>query len=316
MAEPGRLKQLVGAVLERAVFPSPPHVVALSGGADSAALAYLSADAGHLKSCLHVHHGLPASDDLALAARGIAAAIGVEVVVLRVEVPDGPSPENQARHVRYQAIESASSTSAPLLTGHTRNDQAETVLMNLIRGAGGRGLTGIPYHRPPNIYRPLLDVSRSETRELATLAHLRFLDDPLNNDRSLRRNLIRTDVIPRLEGFNPNLVEALARVAGQVGADVDLLDSLAAAVPISVEPHRASVAAAAVLILPVPLQVRVLRRLIAALRGPDGLTTAELDRVRMVLSGSIGATELGSGLRVSRQTALLMVESHDPGNAH
>lgn len=308
MAASGRLKELVDSVKGRAAFPPEPHVVALSGGADSAALAFVSSIAGDLQRCVHVHHGMPGSDVLASAAEAIASALGVAFEPIKVSVPDGPSRENQARLVRYEGLGRVVSPELSLLLGHTRNDQAETVLMNLIRGAGTRGLAGIPYHRPPNVFRPFLGVTRSETREIAALAGLEFVDDPMNDDMAIRRNRIRSELIPRLEELNPNVVESLARVAGQATADDEFLDSLASAVPISIGSVRASVPAGAVLVLPAPIQARVLRRLVIAVRPREGLTAAELSRVNQVLNGSSSSAELESGFRVRKNAGQLLVE--------
>lgn len=305
MAESSRLTQLLGAVERRVNFPTPPYVVALSGGADSATLAYLSVRSGELTSCLHVHHGLSASDELAEAAGQIAGMLGVRIETVSVEIPSGPSSENQARIARYEAICRATSTDSSVLLAHTRNDQAETVLLNLIRGAGTRGIAGIPYRKEPNLFRPLLDISRSETRELAALAGLPFLDDPSNSDMTIRRNRIRSEILPLMEEFNPNLVEALARLAGYSADDEAFLDSLADSVPIFGDSDGASVPASAVLVLPTVIQARVLRRLVGTVRSTDGVTSAELARIHQVLDGSSDATELESGLRVTKAGPML-----------
>lgn len=313
MAESGRLKQLLGSIEERTIFPGGPFVVALSGGADSGALAYLAVKTDLPVSCLHVHHGLPASDALADSALEIARSIGVACAVSKVSLRVGPSVENQARLVRYEAIGLATADDVSVLTGHTRNDQAETVLMNLIRGAGSRGMAGIPYHRPPNVFRPLLNVTRTETRELAHLAKLPYTDDPINSHPGLRRNVIRSEVIPALEKLNPNLVDSLGRLADQVGTDDDFLQKLAELVPISQDDSGASMPAAMVLVLPEPVQARSLRLLVAAVRSPMGATSAELERIRRVMDGSSAAAELEQNLRVSRDGALLRIQVMGPG---
>lgn len=305
MAESSRLDELLEAVEQRALLPGPPFVVALSGGADSAAQAFLAARTGELRSCLHVHHGLPGSDSLADAARSIADTIGAKLETVSVTVPPGPSPENQARIARFEAFGRVVPDAMNVLLAHTRNDQAETVLLNLIRGSGTRGLTAMSYHRAPNIYRPLLDVTRSETRELAALAGLPFVDDPSNRDLAIRRNKIRAEILPRLEELNPNLVDALARLARQTADDEALLESRAAQIPIWGDEHGVSVSASALLVVPFPVQVRVLRRLVASIREGGGITSAELDRISQVLDGSTAAAQLESGLRVTREGALL-----------
>ena len=307
MAESGRLSELKSDLIGRTRLPLPPYVVALSGGADSATLAYLAADSGEPVSCVHVHHGLGPSDLLAQAATRVAEVIGVGLEIIEVEVPEGPSLENQARAVRYEALSTVVDTDSQVLLGHTSNDQAETVLMNLIRGTGTRGLAGIPYHRMPNFFRPILDISRSETRELAALAGLPFHDDPANADLSIRRNLVRTRLIPQLEALNPNVVTALARAAAQLGADEDLLDAMARSVPISADGSGASVAVAATLIVPEPVRWRVVRRLVGEVRSPDGITASECERITAVLTGAAAAAELEPGLRVTRDGPILRI---------
>lgn len=315
MAESSRLTELTDSALRRIVFPPPDHIVALSGGADSATLAYLAKRHGSLTSCIHVHHGLAASDRLASAARDVAAHLLIPMQVVEVAVEAGPSHENQARSARYGALERSTSPGDTVLLGHTRNDQAETVLMNLIRGAGARGLAGIPRHRPPNLYRPMLDVTRSETREIAALAGLPFEDDPVNEDLDLRRNLVRHDLIPRLEELNPGVVAALARTASQIGADEAFLDDLASAVPVRHSPAGATVAASSVNVLPGPLQLRVIRRMVARLRQPAGVTAAEHARIIAVFDGSSSAAEIEAGIRFTRDGAVVKanITSGDDG---
>lgn len=305
MAETSRLRELIESVGARIDFPPPDHIVALSGGADSAALAFLATRHGTLISCLHVHHGLAASDRLASAAVAIAEAVSVPLQVVEVELGKGPSQENQARDARYRALEDSAAGGVNVLLGHTRNDQAETVLMNLIRGAGPRGLAGIPPHRPPNFYRPMLDVSRSETREIASLAGLPFEDDPSNDDHDIRRNLIRMDLIPRLEMLNPALVASLARTAMQIREDNSYLDDLASMAPITSGPNGVTVSASSVAVLPRPVQVRVIRRMIGLLRQPDGVTAGESERILALFAGAASAAEIEGGIRLTREGPLV-----------
>lgn len=308
MAESSRLKELTDAAIRRIALPPPDHVVALSGGADSATLAFLAKEYGSLVSCIHVHHGLAASDRLAAAARDIADKLSVSLEIVTVVVAEGTSPENQARSARYEALEKSVSTDVRLLLGHTRNDQAETLLMNLVRGAGKRGLAGIPAYRLPNIYRPMLDVTRSETREIASLAGLAFVDDPLNDDVGMRRNFVRNDLIPRLEELNPQVVAALARTAALMAEDEAFLDDLASGVSISLSPEGATAAASPVTLLPRPVQFRFLHRMVSLLRQPFGVTTAEFARVIAVFEGSSSAAEIEAGIRFTRDGAVVRAD--------
>ena len=219
-----RLTQLVESVEDRLALPEGPLVVAMSGGADSAALAFLAGQQGREVRAVHIDHGLPGSPLMRKAAKEVAAVTGLELDVRTIEVPEGPSPEGQARLARYAELAIATSTDESLLTAHTRDDNVETVLFNLIRGTGPRGLAGIPYRRAPNVVRPILEVTRSETRELAYLSSLPYVDDPMNEDPSVSRTAIRTRVVPMLAELNPRLGDSVARLGAAIGSDNELLD--------------------------------------------------------------------------------------------
>lgn len=241
------------------------------------------------------------SDELASAASAVADAIGLRLDVIRVEIDGGPSLEAMARRARYRALRDHIGEEGRILLGHTRNDQAETVLLNLIRGGATRGLAGMPYHRPPNLYRPFLDVTRDETRELATLAGLPFVDDPTNFDRSFRRNRVRLDIVPMLEDLNPNLIESLVRTADHLRIDADYLDRIAAE---QVEPvvgeDVVSLPSSVLILLPAAIRSRALARMVGLLRAHKGLTSAEMERIEAVLFGVADAAELEGSLRVIR----------------
>ena len=130
--------------------------MALSGGADSAALAFLVLRSSPESRAVHVNHSLPYSGRLEAAAREVASMLGIPLQVATVSVPEGSSPEGRARAVRYRALTDSADHGEVILTAHTLDDQAETVLFNILRGTGSRGLSGIPVWRPPNINRPLV----------------------------------------------------------------------------------------------------------------------------------------------------------------
>lgn len=307
MAEPRRLKELADAINQRARFPGHPHVVAISGGADSAALALVADRASSKRPrCVHVHHGFAASDKLAGAARAIAQMLGLECDVVRIEVPDGPSPEGMARQARYSALEKVIAGDESLLLGHTRNDQAETVLLNLIRGAGLRGLSGMPYERTPQMFRPFLDVSRNETRELATLRGLPFVDDPTNTDLSLRRNRVRLELIPRMEELNPNLIDTLVRTADHVRRDSEYLDRHGLPSVVT-DGGTARLATGDLFALDPPIRARAIARLVGLFRESEAVSSAELARVEDVLSDASAGAELEGGLTVSKRGPYLVV---------
>ena len=297
MVETRRLTELVSGALQRLELPEGPVTVALSGGADSAALAYLMV-AGSIESrCLHVDHGFPASPMLARAAMAVADHLDLELQTVEVTVPSGPSPEAQARSARYEAI---ASVEGPVLTAHTRDDNAETVLINLVRGTGSRGLAGIPSFRAPNVHRPMLGISRAETREMAGLAGLPFVDDPMNADEGLARARVRRTVLPLLAEMNPQIVESLSRAGGLVGRDADFIDSLLSETP------EGAVAVGLVKTLPRPLADRLLARLLDGVGV--GVTSDRLDRVWEVVRGESQRRDLAEGKCVVRSGALIVVE--------
>lgn len=305
MVETRRLNELGVGMSSRARWPAAPYRVALSGGADSAALAALALLTGNDVESFHIHHGLTDSDLMAEAAGNIASTLGIPMKVVGIEVEDGPSPEAQARDARYAAIAELGPGSDSVLVGHTRDDQAETVLLNLIRGSGLRGLSGIPYHREPNIFRPLLDVTRAETREYATLAGLRFHDDPTNFDRSLRRNWVRMDLIPTLQQVNPSIVDTLTRTAGNLLADADLLDESVPGREL-IDATDAKIPIGELVAASQPVRWRMLNLRLEGLRPAPGLSSVEADRVGDVIDGRSVATDLEGGVRVERDGPFLV----------
>jgi tRNA(Ile)-lysidine synthase len=296
MAATRRLTELTKGALDKLMLPPGPVTVALSGGADSAALAFLCVEDGVEVSALHIDHGFPASPQLSEAAASVAARLSLRLETVTVEIGEGPSLEERARRARYAVLDARES---PVLTAHTRDDSAETILINLIRGTGPAGLAGIPYHRPPVTYRPILSVARSETRELATLAELPFFDDPMNQDPSLTRSRVRHDVLPLLREMNPQVVESLARAGTALDRDNAFLESLApeigsTGVPVSI-----------VLTLPRPVGDRLLQRLLHD--AGVGVTADRMERVWSVVRGDADSQDLAGGRRVERHDALVVI---------
>ncbi len=309
MVEPRRLSELERRLLGLLDLPDGPLAVGLSGGADSAALAYLVLRLGRDLRAIHVNHGYPASAALEAAARRVAEDLRVEIDVLEVVVPSGPSAEGQARRVRYQALLGRLAGGEWLLTAHTLDDQAETVVLNLLRGAGPTGLSGIPT-RSGSVARPMLGVRRSDTRELAALAGLEFLDDPANLDPTLRRNVIRLEVLPQLAGrFNPRLHESLARAATLLASDDRVLDELADQVEVLVGENMAAVAIGALETVPGPVGDRVIRRCLARLRPPYSGTAREVRTIRSVISREVEATRVGGDVLISVEGPNLVFRS-------
>ena len=314
MAEPRRLIQLRGRLLDLLRLPEARPVLALSGGADSAALADLIAQDGRGRRAIHVNHGLAASARLERAARAVADQTDTPLDVLQIEVPVGASFEGQARDRRYEALVGALEPGEVLLTAHTLDDQAETVLMNLLRGAGPAGLAGIP-SRSGSVARPMLQVTRSETRELAGLVGLAFEDDPSNLDPALRRNAIRLEVMPDLAGrFNPRLVEALARSASIISADDTFLAAEAASVPVVKRGSGLAVPIGSLQAVPKPVADRVIRDCLVAMRPPYAGTSAEMAAIWEVVERRRSAVRLAGHLEVSHDGPFLMFGSIDDGD--
>jgi tRNA(Ile)-lysidine synthase len=314
MAEPRRLKQLRARLTELLELPGETPVIALSGGADSAALADLLAHQHQDRRALHVNHGLAASGSLEQAARAVAEQTETPLDVLEIEVPPGPSFEGQARNRRYGALNGALKEGEVLLTAHTLDDQAETVLMNLLRGAGPAGLSGIP-ERAGGVARPMLGVTRGETRELAGLAGLPFQDDPTNLDPGLRRNAIRLEVIPWLAGrFNPRLIETLARTASLLQFDEAQLMTEAGSIPVMGTDQAPALPIGSLLTVSRPVADRAIRACLSRLRPPYAGTSAEISEIWEVAERRRKGATLGGGLEVSHHGPLLVfrtaAESH------
>ncbi len=217
--------------------PGELVLAACSGGPDSlamaAALAHEAPRLGLRAGGVTVDHGLqPGSAQRAHEVERVLAGLGLDPVCrVRVRVAaqrDGP--ESAARTARYQALDEAADVAGAsvILLGHSRDDQAETVLLRLARGSGGRSLSGMPASRG-RYRRPLLGVGRATMRAACAALGLQPWDDPHNTDPSFTRVRVRHQVLPVLEAaLGPGVAEALARTAGQLRSDTDALDAIAA----------------------------------------------------------------------------------------
>lgn len=215
---------------------APAWCVAYSGGLDSTVLLHLLARLAQCEalpplSALHVHHGLQAAADAWPAhCQRVCDGLGVSLKVLRVTVDSGPSLERAAREARYAAFVECLEPGDVLLSGQHRDDQAETLLFRLLRGAGVRGLAGMPHARPlgqGSLVRPLLQVSRAELEAYARAEGLHWVEDPSNADTALSRNFLRRDIFPALQRRWPRVTESLARSAEHMAEAEALLGELA-----------------------------------------------------------------------------------------
>lgn len=301
--------QAVAAALEPA---DRALLVACSGGADSLALAagvaHVARDAGLPWAGVVVDHGLQAgSTEVAEGARAALTGLGcADAVVVRIAVaPDGPGPEAAARDARYAALESGrSARGATLLLGHTRDDQAESVLLGLARGSGARSLAGMAVRADGRV-RPLLRLPRSKTVACCAELGLRPWTDPHNTDPAYARVRVRERVLPVLEAeLGPGVAAALARSADLLRADADLLDDLAAEAAAGAV-RGDGLECAGLAGLPTALRTRVLRAWLLA-RGARDLGADHVAAVDALVTAwhGQGPAHL-PGLRVARTDGLL-----------
>ena len=258
--------------------PGRRVLVGVSGGADSLALAavtqFVAREAGLEAGAIVVDHQLQhGSHQVAARAVEQLTELGLAANVETVDVGTVGGPEAAARAARLDALTRHGADA--VLLAHTRDDQAETVLLGLGRGSGPRSIAGM---RPRNgvLRRPFLTMSRADTERICAAHHLQWWTDPHNADPAFRRSRLRTEVLPLLEDvLGGGVAAALARTADQVRADNDHLDDLAAAIRTDVAADLAA--------LPAALRTRVLRRsALEAGARPDELSAlhvGELDRL-------------------------------------
>lgn len=216
--------------------PPPARLwIAFSGGADSAVLLHLAAGLSDRPpvTAVYVDHGLnPASAAWAGRAESFAAGLGVELVVHSATVTEtGAGLEAAARDARYRCFESLLRQGDWLLSAHHEDDQAETLLLHLLRGSGVLGLAGIAPLRSCGagwLARPLLDVSREQMLDYAERESLEWIEDPSNQDNRFDRNFLRNTVLPAMRKRWPALGRRLRRSAELAREASDLQDALAA----------------------------------------------------------------------------------------
>ncbi|MCU4186987.1 tRNA lysidine(34) synthetase TilS [Acidiferrimicrobium sp. IK] len=305
------LPSQAAGLLARCRFPAAGEqvVAAVSGGADSLALLVLARAAGLDVLAIHVDHGIrPGGDSEAAVVAAAAARWGARFECRRVSVPPGADLEARARRARYDALP------AGVLTGHTADDLAETVLLNVCWGAGIDGLAPMAVaaggaSRPgPPVRRPLLALRRAETEQLCASAGLRPVRDPSNDDLRFRRNRVRRQLLPLLgEVAGRDPVPVLARQAALLGDDAALLEELAAAI----DPTDT----AALRDAPDPLARRAVRRWLRAgqaeLHPPSA---ADVARVLEVAAGSVVACQVAGGRRVRRSSGRLYLDEAPAGS--
>ena len=290
---------VIAALLDRCRFPDTPAGrqvdCAVSGGADSTALAILAVAAGFDATLIHVDHGLRArSSDEAEFVQALSAALDCRFRAERVSVAVGPGLEARARRARYAVLPPG------VLTGHTLDDQAETIVLNLLRGAGLNGLAGMDT-TAEQPRRPLLSLRRADTETVCVAAGVTWFTDPSNVDPAFRRNRVRHELMPLLDSIAARDVAAvIARQADLLRDDAALLDHLAD----QLDPTDARALAAA----PVALARRAVRRWLATLdpeRHPPNAATVE--RCMAVARNDAQATDIGDGRRLTRHRQRLTI---------
>ncbi|MCV7681900.1 tRNA lysidine(34) synthetase TilS [Micrococcus luteus] len=318
----------------------PRGLVALSGGADSLALAVACAvlvgtrDGARLGpiGAAVVDHGLQSgSDAVAAAAADVARILGLApVTVTRVEVArTGDGPEADARRARRVALAAAARDARPggavVLTAHTADDQAEQVLLGLARGSGTRSLAGIPARGTlpggAAVVRPLLGLARADTEAICRWAGLTWFEDPHNRDPALLRSRVRTRVLPALEdpdaGLGPGVRVGLVRTAAIAAEDAAALDAWAGdeftrlrVDPPGRDPRVVSLDLDALAALPAAVRHRVIARAARA-AGGQAPPRERILAVDALVTGaraggtSAGPVELPGGVAVHRACARL-----------
>jgi tRNA(Ile)-lysidine synthase len=313
-------------------------VVAVSGGADSTALLLAIQELKtrnklYVDVCVaHLDHGLRKSSSKdAKWVKELATRLGFRSVIGRSKVAEDAEEssdnlEQAAREARYAFLErTAKKVSANyVLTAHTMDDQAETVLLRLMRGSAGAGLGGMESLRPLaknssiKLARPILWARRIETEDYCRLRRVDFLTDEMNDDQKFARVKVRKQLLPLMQSFNNRIVEALSRTAAQLREDGAVLfnnsDALLQQASLSNVENETKPPALDVKVLskaPPALRRRALRQWLSEARGGTRrLEMVHLSAVEKLLEGTEGGrvVELPGGGRVSRRQHRLVFE--------
>lgn len=282
----------LAAFLPACTFPAPGTSVhcAVSGGADSLALMLLASAHGLHVTAHHVDHGLrPTSSADIEVVRQVAEPLGIPVVLHTLSISDGSNVEARAREARYAALP------AGVMTGHTADDQAETVLINVLRGAAASGLSGMR----PGVTRPLLALRRSDTETICRHHGIQPVTDETNTDPRYVRNRVRHELLPLMADIsNRDPATLLARTAELLRADNDFLDELAS--------HLDPTDAVALSQAPTPLAYRALRQWLSQPYPPD---LATLERILTVARGEAVACDIGENRQIRRSKQRLTLHN-------
>ena len=293
-------------------------LIAVSGGADSLALAWAGAweipQLGYRARAVIVDHQLQEdSADVAERARASVERFGLEADVVTVSVTGDGGLENAARDSRYAALTIHAETHGAhaVLLGHTLDDQAETVLLGLTRGSGPKSISGM---RDVNglWWRPFLSLRRSATEQVLQDIDVPWWSDPHNTDRVFVRPRIRHDVMPVLEdALGPGVAEALARTAELVREDADYLDQQAMEA-MSAVVEGGSINVKLLHELPPVIASRVVRRVIAEVTG-EGLSHTHTEQVMALVNAwkGQGPVDIPGGTVERRGSHLVITPNHE-----
>ena len=275
---------------DQCTFPSngPIHC-AVSGGADSSALLILASMTGEEVIAHHVDHGLrPNSSIESDRVARLANQVGAKFRSVALSLEEGPNLEARARSARFDALPD------DVLTGHTADDQAETIILHLLRGGGPDALAGMGHEQ-----HPIIKLRRADTESICQIFEWTPVEDPSNEDPRFRRNRVRHEVLPLLnEVAERDVVPLLIRAGEIADKDADLLDRLAQEIDVT--------DAAALASAPIALARRSIR---AWLRGEHPPDLASVERVLQVARGEALGTEITGGRSVRRTNGKLRLET-------
>jgi tRNA(Ile)-lysidine synthase len=292
-------------------LPDAPLLVALGGGADSAVAAWVCSSVPRVRG-LFVDHGLDGSPALHTAAEKAAASLGLDFTAVAAPVEDGPNLEARARLARWRAIGDVTLAGEVVVTGHTRDDLAETVLMNLLRGAGARGLAAMAVARR-GVARPLLGFDRSEVRSVAEALALPFADDPANLRMDLLRNRVRADLVPRLGAdYQPAVRANIAAAAGLLAADDEALEAASVVVPVRSDGEALLLPVAVLITVPRPVAARAVRSALRRLNPPYAGRQDDVHAVLRVARREAEAITLSAGLRSAVEGPYVAIWADEP----
>ncbi len=323
------VRDAIAAALERAAIPPGTTIlVGLSGGADSAALMHAMLDlrarfeveiaAAHLNHRIRPHE----SDRDEAFVREMCARLGVELRVERAHglEADSPNLEERARDARHRFLNrTADALGADYIAlGHHADDQAETVLMRLLRGAGGAGLAAMAGCGPGRLIRPMLALSRAEILAYIHARGIAFVEDSSNRSPAILRSRIRTELIPMLEReYAPGLRRRLSEVAGEMRSVDDFLVA-AASIEFNAMRSDGALDVARFGALAPAIQMTVIRLYLGARMGSlRRITRAHLEAIRRLAvgGGPSDLIDLPNGWRAEREYNLIRVVNTTPANA-